>query len=146
MLYGISMGAATVLMGAELDLPTNVKGIIADCPYSSPLEIILHVGKSMPIPQWLIKPFVILGARMFGGFDIQEADAASAVRHAKVPILILHGEADTFVPCEMSAEIQLANPQMVRRYTFPKADHGISFLVEPQRYAAIASGFMAEVL
>ena len=37
---GISMGGATVLMSADLDLPSNVIGILADCPFSSPKDIL----------------------------------------------------------------------------------------------------------
>lgn len=144
-LYGISMGGATVLMASELDLPDNVKGIIADCPYASPMDIILHVGQNMPIPDWLIKPFVILGAKIFGGFDINETDAVTAVKSAKVPVLIIHGDADGFVPCEMS-DIVSANSGMITRHTFPGADHGISYLVDSPRYKKIVTEFMEKVL
>lgn len=144
-LYGISMGGATVLMASELALPENVRGIIADCPYASALDIILHVGKSIPIPQWLMKPFVILGAKIFGGFDICETDALRAVKNTGVPILIIHGEADGFVPCEMS-DIASTNPDFVARHTFPGADHGISYLVDTPRYKKIVTEFMEMVL
>ena len=40
LLYGVSMGGATVVMASELELPENVKGIVADCPYSAPLDVI----------------------------------------------------------------------------------------------------------
>ena len=145
LLYGISMGAATVLMASELELPKNVRGIIADCPYASPMKIILHVAKGMPLPLWLVKPFVILGAKIFGGFDIHEMDAARAVKHAEVPILIIHGEADGFVPCEMS-DIVSENPDLVTRHTFPGADHGISYLVDSNRYRKLVTEFMQKVL
>lgn len=144
-IYGISMGGATVLMASELPLPKNVKGIIADCPYASAMGIITHVAKSMPIPSFLVKPFVILGARIFGGFDIQETDAIRAVKHAKVPILIIHGESDGFVPQEMS-DIVAHNPEFITRYTFPGADHGISYLVDTPRYRQIVRDFMGKVL
>ena len=49
-IVGVSMGAATILMAAGLDLPDNVRGIIADSPYSTPLDIICEVGKEMHIP------------------------------------------------------------------------------------------------
>lgn len=146
LLYGVSMGGATVLMASELDLPSNVKGIIADCPYSSPMEIILHVGKSMPIPRWLIKPFVILGARVFGGFDIRECDALRAVKQARVPILLIHGEADGFVPCDMSRAIRAAAGDGAVLHTFPGADHGISYLVDTPRYRQVVTEFIAGVL
>lgn len=145
LLYGISMGGATVLMASELELPENVKAIVADCPYASAMDIILHVGKQMPIPNWLIKPFVILGARIFGGFDIRETDAVQAVKNANIPILIIHGEADGFVPCEMS-NIAAHNPEMVTRCTIPGADHGISYLVDKDRYCQVVRRFMDRVL
>lgn len=145
LLHGISMGAATVLMASELPLPDNVKGILADCPYASPMDIILHVGRNHPIPPWLMKPFVILGAKIFGGFDVRETDAYRAVKNAKVPILILHGESDTFVPCEMS-NLVLHNPQLVKRFTFPGADHGISYLVDTPRYERLVREFAESVL
>lgn len=144
-LYGISMGAATVLMASELELPANVRGIIADCPYSSALDIILHVGKKTSLPQWLIRPFTIWGAKVFGGFDVQEITAAQAVAYAKIPILIIHGEADTFVPCAMS-DIAASNPEMVSRITVPGAEHGISYLVDTQRYCQTVTDFMNRVL
>ena len=145
LLYGISMGGATVLLASELDLPTNVKGIIADCPYASPMDIILHVGKKMPIPIWLIRPAVKLGARVYGGFEIEESHAGEAVKKAKVPILILHGEADTFVPKEMS-DIESENPELIRRFTFPNANHGLSFLEDMPRYKQIVTDFVSQVL
>lgn len=144
-LYGISMGGATVLLASEQELPDNVKGIIADCPYSAPIDIILHVGKDMPIPAWLIRPFAILGAKIFGGFDLCESDARTAVQNTRVPILIIHGEADGFVPCEMS-DIAAQNPKMVTRHTVPGADHGISYLVDTPRYRQIVTDFMQKIL
>jgi len=146
LLYGVSMGAATVLMASGLELPANVKGIVADCPYSVPMDIILHVGKSNPLPQWLIRPFVILGAKIYGGFDIREADVIEAVKNTKVPILILHGAADDFVPAVMSEQAQLSNPSMIRRETFPGAGHALSYLSDTPRYWNIVHEFVGSVL
>lgn len=145
LLYGVSMGGATVLMASDLPLPENVRGIIADCPYSKPLDVILHVGKQRSLPDWLIRPFAILGARIYGGFDLLETDAERAVQNTKVPILIIHGEADHYVPCEMS-ELVSANPAMVERHTFPDAAHGISYLVDTPRYHKIVKAFVQKVL
>lgn len=141
-LYGVSMGGATVLMASDLELPKNVKAIIADCPYTKPLDVILHVGKTTAFPQWLIKPFAILGARIYGSFDLLETDAIRAVQNAKVPVLIIHGEDDRYVPCEMSAEAAEVNPKMVQRHTFPGAAHGISYLVDTPRYHKIVKDFI----
>ena len=146
LLYGISMGATTVLMASALDLPKNVKAIVADCPYSSPSAIIKAVARKMHYPTFLAYPFIVLGAKIFGGFDLNATTAAEAVKKAQVPILIIHGEADGFVPAAMSEEVMQASPEMVKRVTFPGADHGISYLVDEIRYRKIVTEFISNVL
>lgn len=145
-LYGVSMGAATVLMAAGLPLPEQVKGIAADCPYAKPEDIILEVGRKMHYPPKLIRPFLHLGAFLFGGFRLGQTDCIRSVEKAKISILIIHGEADTLVPCAMSALIQEANPELVRRHTFPGADHAVSFLIDEERYSRIIREFTEEIL
>ena len=144
-LYGVSMGGATVLMASELDLPNNVKAIVADCPYANALDIILEVGKETPIPKWIMKPMVILGARIFGGFDLLETDAVEAVKHTKVPILIIHGDGDTFVPISMSKSVEESNPAMVTHHAIAGAEHGISYLVDTEKYKKCVADFMASI-
>ena len=46
---GCSMGAATVMMSAEL-LPEQVKGIACDCGYTSPRAIMMDVSQKMLFP------------------------------------------------------------------------------------------------
>ncbi len=133
-LAGVSMGAATVLMAAGLDLPEQVVGIIADSPYSSPADIIGKVCRDEHLPAELMMPFIVLGARLFGRFDLRETTAAREMAKAKVPILILHGEDDRFVPCYMSREVLGAAPALVRRVTFPGAGHGLSYITDPEGY------------
>lgn len=142
MLYGISMGGTTVLMASELELPKNVKGIVADCPFDTPMNILTHVAQRTGIPKLLLRPFLILGAGIFGGFYVYGADAAQAVKKASVPILIIHGEADTFVPCEMSKTIYSANPSNITLVTVPDAHHGISYLVDPEKYQRAIMDFI----
>lgn len=142
MLYGISMGAATVLMAAGLSLPENVKGIVADSPYDTPKEIICKVCRDMGLPDRIIYPFISFGARLFGHVHLSDCDVISAVKKTIIPILILHGEDDRFVPCEMSREIQKANPEGITLYTFPGAGHGISYIVDKARYIRIVSHFI----
>lgn len=145
-LYGVSMGGATVLMASDLNLPQNVKAIIADCPYANAMDVILDVGKKeLPIPMWLMRPFVVLGARIFGGFDVNETDAIRAVKNSNIPILIIHGSSDTFVPCAMSEEIKKANPDMVTYVIISGAEHGISYLVDTAAYKDAVYKFLKNI-
>ena len=146
-LSGVSMGAATVLMASELELPTNVVGIIADCPYSSPEAIIRKVCREdMHLPPVLVMPFVRLGARLFGYFDLREASAVQAVRNTNIPLLLIHGEDDRFVPCDMSREIFDACTGEKTRIPFPGAGHGLSYIVDTETYSEAVSRFVDQCL
>ena len=144
-LNGISMGAATVLMASGLDLPENVRGVIADCPFTSPAAISKKVlREDMHLPM-AVYPFLALGARLFAGFGLREADAAEAVKTNDLPVLLIHGEDDRFVPCDMSRQIAAARPG-IRLETFPGAGHGLSFLADEARFTAAVDDFLARVL
>lgn len=134
-LSGVSMGAATVLMASELELPDNVVGITADCPYSSPGAIIRKVCRGMKLPAWLVYPFVVLGAFAFGGFRLWESSAVKAVGNTNVPILLVHGDDDRFVPCDMSKEIYRACTGPCELLTIPDAGHGLCYYTDAPRYA-----------
>ena len=133
MLAGISMGAATVLMASELNLPENVVGIFADCPYSSPEKIIKKVCRDMKIPPCLAFPFIRLGGILFGRFDVKERTPLDAVKNTDLPILLIHGEGDDFVPVSMSDELSRAakNATYVR---VKDATHGLSYLYDYGQY------------
>ena len=140
-LTGISMGAATVMMAADKDLPSNVLGILADCGYSSPKDIICKVIRDMGLPPKLAYPFVKLGARIFGHFDLEETSPEEALRNAKVPVIFYHGENDDFVPCDMSRSNYEACTSRKALVTVPGAGHGLSYALDPQRYLQTLSDF-----
>ena len=90
-LTGISMGAATVLMASGKQLPKNVVGVLADCGFSSPKEIIKKCAKDQHYPVKLIYPFIKLSAKIFGHFDLEEYSPLEAMKTCKVPVIFFHG-------------------------------------------------------
>lgn len=141
-LSGVSMGAATVLMASDLGLPKNVKAIVADCGYSSPKAIINKVMRDSGLPDKLMYPFVWLGAMVFGKFNLTESSAVSAVSESDVPILIIHGGADDFVPCYMAEEIYKACRSEKKLLIVPGAGHGMSYLVDKDLYEKTVKDFI----
>ncbi len=133
-LAGISMGAATVLMAAGKPLPGNVIGVLADCGYSSPKEIIQSVIKQKGFPPKLAYIFVKLGAKLFGHFDLEETTPLQAIKDCKVPVIFFHGQTDDYVPCRMSQAVYDACPTRKRLVTVPGAGHGLSYPVAPETY------------
>ena len=141
-LDGISMGGATVLMAGGLDLPRNVRGIIADCPFTSPREIFVSVMGKMKIPTWMLWG-ANLYARLFAGFSIDGASTVEALKACTLPLLIAHGEADDFVPCTMGvASFEAAASPDKQLITVPGAGHGMSYLVEKERMDAALAAFL----
>lgn len=140
-LCGISMGASTVLMAAGRKLPDTVVGVLADCGFTSAKEIIKVVIQQMKLPAELSYPFVKLGARLFGGFNLDDMPAVEAVKRCKVPVILFHGEADDFVPCDMSRRNYEACTSRKKLVTIPNAGHGLSYLVDPEKYLRELEGF-----
>ena len=145
-LAGISMGASSVLMASNLDLPKNVRGIIADCAYSSPKDIIRKVLGDIGLPVRLIYPFVCAGAKFFGKFDLNKFSPKKSVSESKTPIIIMHGEADDFVPCRMSGEIYDSCASEKYLYTFGGAGHGFSFAKDAEKYEHAVKDFFLKQL
>lgn len=145
-LTGISMGAATVLMAAGRPLPPTVVGVLADCGYTSAKAIICQVIGRMNLPPKLAYPFVRLGARLFGHFDLEEMPPIEAVKHCTVPVIFFHGESDDYVPCSMSRENYDACSAPKRLVTIPGAGHGLSYLVDPEYYLQQLDAFFKPYL
>lgn len=141
-LVGLSMGAATVLMASELGLPQQVKGIIADCGYSTPKDILTSVIRMMKLPVSPVYFIVRLSAMLFGGFDPDSASATEALKKCRVPILLIHGEADSLVPCEMSKVNYEACASEKELFLVPGADHGMSYMVDGETYIHKMQSFL----
>ena len=141
-LTGMSMGASTVLMAGGEPLPENVVGILADCGYSSPKAIICDVIRKMGLPPRLAYPFVKLGARIYGGFDLEENAPVEAVKRCKLPVIFFHGDTDDFVPCSMSRENFEACASACKKLVLvPGAGHGLSYPADPEAYIRKARQF-----
>lgn len=143
-LTGISMGASTVLMAAGNPLPPQVIGVLADCGYTSAREIMMKVIRQMGLPPKLSYPFVKLGARLYGGFDLDGGSALGLVSRITRPVIFFHGEADDFVPCDMSRKLYEACVSQKRLVTVPGAGHGLAFPVDEDGYLKALEEFFGK--
>ena len=139
------MGAATVLMAAGEPLPKNVIGVLADCGYNSPKDIIKKVIKQIGLPPCIGYFFVKLGARIYGHFDLEETSPEEALKKCTLPVIFIHGESDDFVPCEMSQKNYDACRSKKKIVTIKDAGHGLSYPVSPEQYLSELKEFFSEV-
>lgn len=133
-LTGISMGAATVMMAAAKPLPPNVKGVLADCGYTSAHAIIKKVIRDMKLPANLLYPFVRLGGRLYGGFDVEETPPIEAMKTCRLPVIFFHGDNDAYVPCDMSRENYEACASEKKLVIVSRAGHGLSYMLDGAGY------------
>ncbi len=133
-LSGMSMGAATVLMAAGLPLPPQVKGIIADCGFTSGYDIVKITAKSINryIPGFIVD-CVNFFCRVFGNFDLKEGNTQTALQVSQKPILFIHGTHDSFVPCEMTLRNYATCASPKELLIVRGAEHGMSYLLEEDR-------------
>ena len=134
-LYGLSMGASTVMMASALPLPPSVRAVIADCGYTTPLEICEKVMvRDMHLPKFPLFPISRLAVRLLAGYDFAEASSVDAVRETKLPLLLIHGEEDGFVPFKMGEVIRDAAGEKCTFFAASGATHGAAYLCAPEQY------------
>lgn len=141
-LMGVSMGAYTVLSVSSSLGGTNIRGIIADCPYSSSWGIINKVIRSAHIPPFLLDWLVEITTLLWGGFRLQRKGAVEEVATCNTPILIIHGKSDNLVPCSMSEDIYRSNKEMVKLSLYEGADHTMCSFIDSERYRQEITAFI----
>ena len=147
MLSGLSMGASTMLFLADKELPSNVKGVIADCGFTSPWEIIKTVFyRVIHLPATPVLWAAEFFARIIGGFSLREMDTRQILKNSKLPVFLVHGEEDGFVPYEMTKQAYAACTSEKELLIVPGADHGVSFLTDKPRYTAMLQQFLSKCM
>lgn len=142
-LSGISMGGATVLMATGLELPKQVKGIIADCAFTSPWDIFASVLQSgFYLPRFPILNVADRICRRRAGFGFKECSTLDCMRTNRIPVLFIHGGADTFVPTQMSSQNYEACVAEKELLIVKRAAHATSNMVDPESYRSKVIAFM----
>lgn len=142
-LHGISMGGATVLMTSGLKLPSCVKAIVSDCAFTSAWDVFSSVLKSMyHLPPFPLMQISDVMAKNEAGFGLAECNAAEEVKNSTVPILFIHGDSDTFVPCRMCYESyeNCSSPKDI--LIIEGAGHAESYYKDTASYEAKVKAFL----
>ncbi len=145
---GLSMGAATTMyVAGEKDKPENTVGYIADCGFTSPKEIIGKVfTQTTKLPAWPFLWATDLFARYFAGFKLEEKNTIHTLEDNQLPIILVHGLADDFVPSHMTQRSFDACGGPKELLLVEGAGHGVSFGKAEKEYEALVMAFFDRVL
>ena len=144
-LYGISMGGATVMMAAgEESLPDNVRAVVEDCGYSSIQdEFRFQLEQLFHLPSFPVLNMADMMGRLRAGYSIlRDGDAVAQVQKAKVPILFIHGGEDLFVPTAMVYEVYEAATVEKELLVVEGAGHGMASSVDREAYWQTVTAFL----
>ena len=134
-LGGVSMGAATVLMAAGDTMPDFVKGVLADCGFTSPYEMLYEVGsKSLRMREHPDMDYVNLIVKIRAHFGIREYSTLESMKKTKLPIFFVHGLEDDFVPCHMTRQAYEACVSRKELLLVEGAGHVRSFYYDNENY------------
>lgn len=146
-LYGISMGSASVmLLSNNENLPKNVKFILADCGYTSVEDEFAFNLESMGLPAKPVINAANIFNKLIGKWDFYEVNPIDSVKEARVPMLFVHGEDDDFVPTYMGCKLYNACPTEKDYLSVPEAGHSESYQKGKELYEAKFREFAARFI
>lgn len=143
---GVSMGATTVLLASPLELPHNVKAIVADCGFTSAWDIVRETMHKSHVPAF---PYLYLTSalsKIKAGFDFREADTRKAVALTDIPIFFAHGASDHFVPCSMTIQAFDACASEKKLFIVSGAGHATSYLKAKDEYERELDSFLSKYI
>lgn len=143
--FGLSMGAATVMMASGQELPKNVVNIIEDCGYTSVWDELTFQAKDMyNLPAFPLLYEVSAISKVRAGFSYGEAGASSvkALAHNKLPVLFIHGDADDFVPTRMVHDNYAATKGPRELFIVNGAKHAEALKTDKAGYYAKVQAFL----
>lgn len=144
-LYGVSMGASTVMMASGENLPNNVKVIIEDCGYTSVEdEFTYQLKEIFGLPKFPIIHLASMVTQVRAGYNFKEASAIKQVAKSNTPILFIHGNQDTFVPSYMIHELYEVAKCPKEKLIIEGAGHAESASVNPELYWNTIQNFLEQ--
>ncbi|WP_433945391.1 alpha/beta hydrolase [Paenibacillus sp. SN-8-1] len=145
-LHGQSMGGGTVLEYLSIAHP-SVKFVIADCPYSDLTELIRYQMTVLnKVPAFPFMSLIDNRLERKAGFRLNQVSPIRAVRQSLLPVLFIHGSADTYVPTQMSRDMYEAKPGVRELLIIDGAVHANAYGVDPAGYTRKVHSFIDEVL
>ncbi len=140
--HGESMGAATVLQHAALD--HRLGFVVADCPFASAqAEFAYRIKVEYGLPAFPLIPVASALTRLRDGWFFHEAAPLAVVDRITAPLLLIHGEADEYIPPQDSRDLFAAARAPKQLYLMPDAGHAQAYR-QRATYRRVLRDFLQE--
>ncbi len=146
-LYGISMGASTVMMVSGEKLPSNVKAIVEDCGYTSVWEEFSDKLKNLfHLPQFPTLYYANLITKIKAGYSLKKASCIKQLKKSVTPILFIHGDKDKFVPFYMLDKLYNSANCEKEKLIIHNAGHAEAQEINPEKYWRTVKKFIKKYI
>lgn len=150
--HGISMGAATTMCVAGevqhgLHQQPFVKCFVEDCGYTSAWdEFKGELKNQFGLPAFPLLHVASALCDMKYDWSFQEASPLEQVRKCTLPMLFIHGDADTFVPTWMVYPLYEAKPAPKELWVVPGAEHAVAYKENSEAYTRKIGDFVSKYI
>lgn len=146
-LFGLSMGASTVMNVSGEPLPDNVKAIIEDCGYSSTYEELAYQLRAQyKLPAFPFLPLTSIYTKYRANYSFKEASPLEQIQKSQLPILFIHGGKDEIVPSWMVHELYEVADEPKELYFVEEATHGYAYVLDKETYRQRIASFLAKYI
>jgi len=144
-LWGVSLGAAASLLGAEC---SGAAAIVSDSAFLSVENTVRHHYSAIfRLPSFPTADLILFVTRFRMGFSLADGDVEARVRSLESPVLFIAGGQDWRMPPEIARRLLAASPNpQSRLFVVESATHGHAWEEEPEAYLEQVLGFLGEVL
>ncbi len=139
--HGESMGAATVLLAGHHE---SLAFVISDCGFSTfKKQVEYHLWHFNKIPKFMVYPTSLL-SRILWGAPILPVRPMDNVKSIKAPLLVIHGNQDTYVPIDHFYDIKAQLQKKDSFYVAEGAKHAESYRSNREKYDEVVRAFLKE--
>lgn len=135
-IFGVGMGGTSALLTSDKNLPQNVKGIIADCPYSDLKDLFKHNIKELyNLPAFPTVQFASVYNKVANGWSFGELNVKDCVKNSQVPILYIQAGDDEIVPASHTNDLyDITTARNSDHVLISGAGHCETMLADSEKY------------
>jgi len=141
-LHGESLGSAT--SAAVLRYKPPVDFAVLDCGFSEIASVMRHGLRMWHLPGWLAG-LASCWVKALYGWRYGEMRPVDALAGNTVPLLLIHGAADDFIPPRHSEDMKNATAGYAELRLIENAGHAASVLTAPDEYSACVKDFLTKI-
>lgn len=141
-LYGMSMGAVSVLRSLSQYPQMQPAGLILECPFATILDASKGRLRSLKIPEEPLSHLIVLTGSLQNGFWGFSHDAVAYAHAVHIPTLLQWGEQDPRVTRAETDAIFAALQGPKQLVTYPTAQHESYARKDPARWQQAVAAFL----